>query len=68
MSWTHTVTAEGWWRAVLGGTVRTAARIERLDGGTVDRIRAAYHRNALPYRVGDHLELPASALIATGTR
>lgn len=67
--WTHRVTAERWWRDVLGGTVRTAGLIEAQDGATTGRIRTGYDRAVAVHRTADgSIALPAAALVATGAR
>lgn len=68
LSWTHHVPAAKWWRDVLGGTVRAAARIEELDTAETQAALDAYLRNVASYASDDMLELPASALVAEGTR
>ncbi|MGH3622355.1 MAG: class I SAM-dependent methyltransferase [Sciscionella sp.] len=66
--WVHQVPTAKWWRDVLGGTVRTAARIEELDSEQTQAALDAYLRNVASYIHGDLLELPCSALVAEGTR
>ena len=69
VAWTHHVPSDQWWRDVLGGTVRTASRIDAQDDATTARIRAAYDRAVAVHRTsGGHLALPAAALLASGTR
>ena len=69
VTWTHHVPRDQWWRDVLGGTVRTASRIDAQDDATTARIRAAYDRAVAAHPTSrDLVALPAAALLASGTR
>ena len=69
IAWTHHVPGDRWWRDVLGGTVRTASRIDAQDDVTTARIRAAYDRAVAAHLTSDgRVALPAAALLASGTR
>jgi SAM-dependent methyltransferase len=56
------------WDGVLGGTVRTAARLTAATGDERDRARAELARLAEPYRSGPGYELPTTIRIAAGRR
>lgn len=69
IAWTHHVPGDQWWHDVLGGTVRTASRIDAQDDATTARIRAAYDRAVAAHvSSDDRVALPAAALLASGTR
>ncbi|WP_248962047.1 class I SAM-dependent methyltransferase [Sphaerisporangium perillae] len=68
LEWRHRVDPDAWWTAILTGTARTAAVIARQNPATIERVKEAYHEILIPYLTGDgHADLPAAALIASGT-
>jgi hypothetical protein len=56
------------WDGVLGGTVRTAARLTAASGEEGARARAELANLAEPYRAGGGYELPTTIRIAAGRR
>ncbi|WP_377270502.1 class I SAM-dependent methyltransferase [Peterkaempfera sp. SMS 1(5)a] len=68
-AWTHRVDPDRWWRDVIAGTPLTGAVISRLAAEEVALVRKAYDRLVSAFAVpGGLVELPAVALICSGTR
>ena len=56
------------WNGVLGGTVRTAARLQAATPAERDRARTELARLAEPYRRGDGYALPTTIRVVAGRR
>jgi len=69
VTWTHRVDPDRWWRDVVAGTPLTGAVISRLAAEEAALVRKAYDRLVSGFAVpGGLVELPAVALICSGTR
>src|SRR5262249_39755260 len=69
ITFSHPVSsADELWLALLAGTVRTSALIQRQPNERQHRIRAAFDRQIQPYRLGDRLELPVAVKLASATK
>jgi hypothetical protein len=66
----HSVaTTDDLWSGLFAGTDRSSATlVSRQPADVQRRIRAVFERRAAQYRVGDRLELPAAAKVASGRR
>jgi len=64
----HVADAEALWNGFLGGSVRGATFVRALPRAVQSRIREALDGLVEPYRVGDDLELPVVAMVASGRR
>jgi hypothetical protein len=60
--------AEQLWRGFLGGTVRAATVVRAQPDAVQARIREALDEVVAPYRVGETLEVPVAANIASGRK
>ncbi|WP_055586500.1 class I SAM-dependent methyltransferase [Streptacidiphilus griseoplanus] len=68
-AWRHRVDPDRWWRDVVAGTPLTGAVISRLEAEEAALVRKAYDRLVAGFAVpGGLVELPAVALIGSGTR
>jgi SAM-dependent methyltransferase len=68
-AFTHRVASiDALWDGVIGGTVRTAALVNRQTPSMRQRIRAAFDRIASHYQTPDGLDLPVSVKLASGRR
>jgi hypothetical protein len=56
------------WEGLLGGSVRTAAVIERQPELVRRRVRAELERAVAPYRRDDGIVLPVAAKLASARR
>ena len=56
------------WNGLLGGAVRISSMIQGQNESTQRHIRATFERIVQRYRVGDHLKLPVSVKLASGTK
>ena len=69
VGWEHRVDPAQWWQVYLSGVGSNGVVIGRQEAATVARVKAEFDRLAAPYAAGDGMvELPAAAVLASGTR
>jgi ubiquinone/menaquinone biosynthesis C-methylase UbiE len=69
IAFTHSApSADDLWRGLLGGSVRTSALIRAQSDEVQQDIHAAFDRIVKEYEVGDRLEIPVSAKLASGQK
>jgi len=59
---------EDLWRGLLGGSVRSAARVKALPEAERRRVRRRLERFAARYRKGNHLAVPVSVRLGSAAR
>ena len=69
LTWEYRVDPREWWEVYRSSVGSSGAVIARQDDATIERIKGEFHSLAARYVTGDGaIALPASAVLATGTR
>jgi hypothetical protein len=69
LTWEYRVDPQEWWEVYRSSVGSSGAVIARQDDATIERIKNEFDRLAARYAIGDGaIALPASAVLASGTR